>query len=449
MSRVREDSGERARPAEADDVGPLADADGPAPARGIRATAKGMVLWAGTVSIGFSTVVLLAVLSRHLHHEGFAALSTLFGLFFVASLIPSGFPLRSAALAVDGAAPMRMTARHTALYCLIGAVVSPVIAFLLHLPVLAVVFVSAQVIIAIPLSMKRGLLIAAHRFDAMGANQFIESATRIGIGILLGLQWGLTGVSAGLALAEVVALLAVPGQAPFAVRTQRQMTSLLDTWLALVLLGLFVQLDILLAPRVMHHPSATRYDLAAVPAKGVYLLLVAVSTLIFPYVRVHAKRRTVVFAAGATMGIGLAVSVLIVAMRGTIATVLGQNVASAPLLLALGISMSVAGATGIVINGGIALGVSRPWPPLVLGMIVIAGCEYFKPNSWEFGLVVLASQLGTLVLTAWVCLRWHPSVAAERRHNAPLMRFGRWTYANLQHLITTPVQGSPPVEEAY
>ena len=413
------------------------------------ATAKGMVLWGGTVSIGFSTVVLLAVVSRHLHHEGFSGLSTLFGLFFVASLIPAGFPLRAAALAVDGAPPMRTTAKQTALCAAAGAAVSPLIAYLLHLPVVAVLCVAAQVIVAIPLSMRRGLLIAAHRFNAMGANLFLESGARIVLGVLLGLTWGLDGMSAGLAIATVIALIAVPGQAPAAVRTERQMTSLLDTWLALVLLGLFVQLDILLAPRVMHHPAATRYDLAAVPTKGVYLVLLAVSTLIFPYVRVHAQRRTVLLAAAATLGLGLAVSVVIVCMRGTIAAVLGQNVASAPLLLALGAAMSIAGATGIVINGGIALGVTRPWPPLVLGMLCIGGCEYFHPKSWQFGIVVLASQLGTLLLTAWVCLRWHPAVAAERRQNAPLARFGRWSYGNLTHLITTPIQSSRPIEAAY
>ena len=176
------------------------------------ATAKGLVLWGGTVSIGFSTVVLLAVLSRHFHHDGFARLSSLFGLFFVASLIPSGFPLRAAALAVDGAPPMRMTARGTALCVTVGAVVSPLIAYLLHLPVIAVLCVAAQVILAIPLSMRRGLLIAAHRFDAMGGNQFLESAFRIALGVVLGLAWGLSGTAAGLAIATAVALLAVPAK---------------------------------------------------------------------------------------------------------------------------------------------------------------------------------------------------------------------------------------------
>ncbi len=380
------------------------------------------MLWGGTVSIGFSTVVLLAVLSRHFHHGGFARLSTLFGLFFVASLIPSGLPLRAAALAVDGAPPMRMTARGMALCVAAGAVVSPLIAYLLHLPVIAVLCVSAQVVLAIPLSMRRGLLIAAHRFDAMGGNQFLESAFRIALGVVLGLTWGLSGTAAGLAIATAVALLAVPRQAPSAVRIARQMTSLLDTWLSLVVLGLFVQLDILIAPRVLGQSAATRYDLAAVPAKGVYLVLVAVSTIIFPYVRVHAKRRTVVLTSAATLGLGLAVSVALVALRGPIAALLGQNVASARLLLALGAAMSLAGTTGIVINGGIALGVGRPWPPCVLGMSCLIGCVFVSPHVWVLGAAMLAAQFGTLLVTTWVCLRRHPATSVQSRRDGPLKR---------------------------
>src|SRR5271169_3766586 len=94
-------------PASPDAIGVATDAQ----PRG-RTTVGGLLLWGGTVSIGVSTVILLAVLSRHLHQEGFTGLSTLFGLFFIASLIPSGVPLRAAALEVDGAPPMRLTATH-------------------------------------------------------------------------------------------------------------------------------------------------------------------------------------------------------------------------------------------------------------------------------------------------------------------------------------------------
>src|SRR5271157_5007147 len=47
---------------------------------GLRVTTGGLLFWGGTVSVGLSTAVLLAVNSRHLHHQGFASLSTLIGL---------------------------------------------------------------------------------------------------------------------------------------------------------------------------------------------------------------------------------------------------------------------------------------------------------------------------------------------------------------------------------
>lgn len=353
---------------------PPSAVDAPTPGQtpsGLRATAGGVLLWGGTVSIGASTVVVLAALSRHLHHQGFAGLATLFGLFFVASLIPSGIPLRAAALEVDGAPPMRVTKPQYAVMTAAGAAISPVIAFGLHLPVLAVFFVSLQVIVAIPLAIRRGSLIAVRRFDAMGGNLFLEGGTRVVLGTVAGLLWGMNGLAGGLAVATGVALIAVPRQTLQVNRMQRHMTSLAHTWLALVLLGILVQLDILIAPTDLARSAATQYDLASLPSKGVYLVLTAVSTLIFPYVRVNASRRTVVLWTVATLGVGLAVTGVLAALRGTIGSVLGQSPASLPLLLVLGAAMSIAGATGIVINGGIALGVARPWPPLLLGIGVL------------------------------------------------------------------------------
>jgi hypothetical protein len=375
--------------------------------RGARrgSTTGGLLLWGGTVSIGASTVIVLAALSRHLHHGGFAGLSTLFGLFFIASLIPSGVPLRAAALVADGAAPMKMTVRQLALLAVAGAAVSPLIAYALRLPVLAVGFVAAQVIVAIPLAIRRGALVAVYRFGAMGGNLFLEGGFRILLGTLLGSIWGMAGLAAGLAVATTAALLAVPTRSTSTAATARPMTSMVHTWLTLVLLGVFVQLDILLAPSGMTKAAATRYDLAAVPSKGIYLILVAVGTLIFPYVRVHASRRTVILSTLATFALGLATTGALVPARRFIATLLGQNIASLQLFVLLGIAMSVAGATGIIVNGGVALGVARPWPPLVLGSAAVFACWLSRPTATTFATVVLVAQVCTFVICTWSCLK--------------------------------------------
>jgi hypothetical protein len=372
---------------------------------GARVTAGGVLLWGGTVAVGLSTVVLLAVLSHRLHRQGFTGLSTLFALFFIASLIPSGVPLRAAALEVDGAPPMRMRAVHVVALAAVGVVVCPPLAYALKLPVLAVLVVWAQVMIAIPLSIRRGSLLASRRFDAMGGNLLLEGGARVVLGTVAGLWFGLVGLSAGIALATAVAFLCIPRQVLVAVRTDRKMTSLLHTWIAMVLLGLFVQLDILVAPNVMTHSIATRYDLAAVPSKGVYLVLAALSTIIFPYVRVNPQRRIVVLAAGGTFALGLAVTALLVVLRHTIAATLGQQAASEPLLIVLGIAMSIAGATGIVIYAGVAFGVRWPWPPLAFGMAAILAFSLTDPGAREFGNAVLIAEAATLIVTTWVCLR--------------------------------------------
>ncbi len=72
--------------------------------------------------------------------------------------------------------------------------------------------------------------------------------------------------------------------------------------------------------------------------------------------------------------------------------------------------MSIAGATGIVINGGIALGVARPWPPLLArDRHASWPAAFTHPSAAVFGVVVLAAQAGTLLVTAWVCLRKRPA----------------------------------------
>jgi hypothetical protein len=403
-----------------------------------KATTGGILLWVGTTSIGVSTVVLLAVVSRHMHHHGFAGLSTLFGLLFVASLIPSGIPLRAAALIVDGAQPMRLPASRLLFLGVIGALFAPLVAFLLHLPVLAVVFVVAQILVALQLAIRRGSLIASQRFTAMGGNLLLEGGSRIVVGAAAGVLWGMTGLAAAIAVTTAIAMVTVPVREVHSVAVPRPITSMFHTWLALVIAGLFVQMDVLLAPSGLSKVAATRYDLAAVPSKGVYLLLAAVSTFIFPYVRVRARGWTVVLAALATMGLGVAVTGMLLPLRGIVSQIVGQSVASAPLLIILGAAMSIAGATGIVIYGGIALGVARPWPPLLPGLVCLFVVWLSRPSALSFGVVVLATQGGTLLLTTWYCLirqehgRHHLSKIGAR-----LLR-GRDGSRSRPHLVRSP-----------
>lgn len=356
-------------------------------------------------SLGVSTVVLLAVLSHHFRHQGFAGLSTLFGLLFIASLIPSGIPLRAAALIADGAAPPNFTVRTLAPAAIAGLILSPLLGYALDLPMLAILLIVVQVLLAFPLGVRRGALIASHRFTALGANMLSEAVLRVVLGCLGGLLWGTTGLVAGLAAAILVALVVLPAAPPSTTSQPRPLTSMFDTWFAIVLLGVLVQMDILLAARGLSRSAATHYDVAAVPSKGVYLVLVAISVLIFPYVRARADRKIVVVGAGVTMGLGLVITAALVIGRGLVGEVLGQEVASVLLLLCLGCAMSLAGATGVIVNCGVALGVARPWPPLLLGLMGLIAFWLTRPSPLAFAGAVLGVQVCTLLVSLWICLK--------------------------------------------
>ncbi len=363
------------------------------------------MLWCGMISVSVSTVVLLAVLSRQLHHQGFTGLSTLFGLLFIASLIPSGIPLRAASLIADGDAPPQFTVRTLRPAALAGLAISPLLGYSLGLPVVAVALIVLQVLLAFPLSVRRGSLIVFGRFTYLGSNMLVEAALRIAFGSLGGLLWGITGLVAGLAVATLGALVILPAAPTMLAKHSRPLTPMFDTWFSVVLLGVLVQLDVLLAASGLSKSAATRYDVAAIPSKGVYLLLMAVSIFIFPYVRARASRRVVVVTALITLGLGLMTSVMLVVFRNLIGEVLGQATASTFLLVCLGCAMSLAGATGVIANCDVALGIARPWPPLLLGVFGLFACWLARPTVEEFAAAVLGIQACTLLVSLWVCVR--------------------------------------------
>jgi hypothetical protein len=386
----------------------------------------GILLWTGMVAVGVSTVVLLALLSHHLHKEGFADLSALFGLLFIASLVPSGIPLRAAALIADGSAAPDFSVRRLAPAVFGGLIVGPLLAVALGIPVLAIELLVVQVALAFPLGVRRGALIAFHRFTALGVNMLVEAALRVLFGGLAGYLWGATGLVAGLAVATLVALGLLPTASPAGTRRPRPITSMFDTWIVAVLLGVLVQMDILLAPRGFSKLAAETYDVAAVPSKGVYLVLMAVSILIFPYVRAKSQPGVVVIGAALTLGLGLAITCGLIVFRGLIGDLLGQEVASIQLLVFLGCAMSLAGATGVTVNGGVALGVARPWPPLLVGIIALVVVWLARPSPTAFAIAVLGVQGLTFAASVWVSVRGRRGSASHALEPAlPRQRYER------------------------
>jgi GT2 family glycosyltransferase len=358
------------------------------------------VLWAGTVAYGGSTVALLAVLSRHSDRTDFAALAAVLGLSFVVSLVPAGITLRSASLVADGRPPPVLTLETGCTIAGVSLLLSPVLALLLHVGTLAAMVVTIQMLVAIPLAIRQGALLGRHRFDALGTNLVIEGIARFVLGALLGLALGVTGLALGLCAGTVVALLVLPEWRSDITLVDRPRTSLTATSASLALLGLFVQLDVLIAPSVVARGGATAYDLAAVPSKGVYLSLLAIGPIVFPSMRRRPDRRFVTVAAAATLAFGLVCTGILVVFRGLIGAVLGRP-SAAPLELALlAVAMTLAGVTGMAISTGIARGLRHPWPPLALGIFLLIASWPLHPCVLAFSVVVVVSQ----ALATAVCL---------------------------------------------
>ncbi len=334
-------------------------------------TTGSAVLWFGTVAYGASTVALLAVLSRHVSQAGFTAIAALLGLAFVVSLVPAGIMLRSASLVADGHPPPALRPRSALLITVGSLATAPVLAYLLHVEVLAAAIVTIQMVIGIPLAVRQGAMLSRHRFEALGINLAIEGVARFALGAVAGVLFGATGLAFGLCAGTAIALLALPDWRTDVTLQDRPRTSLTATSASLALLGLFVQLDVLIAPSVLAHRAATSYDLAAVPSKGVYLALLAIGPLIFPSMRGRPDRRLVLGAAGVALAFGAACAGALVMGRHLIADVLGRPPADPLEMGLLGLSMAFAGVTGIAISAGIARGVRHPWPPLALGIALM------------------------------------------------------------------------------
>ncbi len=362
-------------------------------------TTGGAVLWVGTLVYGASTVALLAVLSRHPSRSGFTSVAALLGLAFVVSLVPAGTTLRSASLVADGRPRPALRLSSALMISAVSLAVAPLLAWLLHVAVLATAIVTIQMVVGIALAERQGALLGHHRFDALGMNLVIEGVARFVLGASAGILLGVTGLALGLCAGTVIALLVVPEGRSDVPLHDRPRTPVTATSASLALLGLFVQLDLLLAPSVLSRNGATGYDLAAVPSKGVYLALLAIGPVIFPSVRGRPDRGLVLGAASAALAFGVVCAVALVAAGHLIAAVLGRSPADPVEMGLLGLSMALAGVTGIAISAGIARGVRHPWPPLALGIAVILLAWPLRPSPLEFSIVVLGSQALTTMLS--------------------------------------------------
>ena len=324
--------------------------------------------WVGTVGYTLSTVIIIAVVGRGSGQGGFEGLTAVLALLSVGSVVPVAVMLRTAAVVADGEVVPRLSPWLLWAFVAAGLALAPLSGAVLHVPAAAIPLMVLQLLIALPLANRRGVLLAARHFSDLGINLSLEAAVRIVLASLLGVTLGVTGVAVGCCLGTVVAIILLPNRSVGALTTGRPVTSLLHTSLALVLVSLFVQLDVLLAPSGLSTAAAKRFDVAAVPSKGVYLVLLAAGPIVFPFVRQSGRRRLVALATAGTVAIGCVATAVLVAARPLIGKTLGQATPSASLLWTLGAAMALGGGTAVLMNAAVARGIERPWPAVALGV---------------------------------------------------------------------------------
>src|SRR5262249_42485689 len=131
------------------------------------------------------------------------------------------------------------------------AALSPALAVLLHVPAAALSLIACQLLPSSAVALRRGGLLGEKRFGALGFCFLEECGVLFAAGTVLGLIGGATGLAAGLLLAPAVALTLTARASSATGARSRPVTSLTDTALALGLVTLFVNLDVLLAPAAL------------------------------------------------------------------------------------------------------------------------------------------------------------------------------------------------------
>lgn len=114
---------------------------------------------------------------------------------------------------------------------------------------------------------------------------------------------------------------------------------------------------------------------------------------------------------------------MLVFLRPVIAAILGQKEATVENMALLCVAMSLAGATGTLVNSAIARGVVRPWPPTALGMVALVVC------SRVAGLTSFA--ISTAVIQLIVALASLAIVVRDKPGKPEKSKLASWT---LQHL---------------
>ncbi|GIU84003.1 MAG: hypothetical protein KatS3mg008_0778 [Acidimicrobiales bacterium] len=377
--------------------------------------------WLANVSVSAATFATVVVLARVLPVGELARVSAVVSLSFVMATVPGALQTRAAALrASDGVvvAPDPARVRQLALLSLAaGAAAS----WLLDLPLLVASVCAAQVVPAVLVSARRGVLIGSGDLGPVTKNHVLEALSRSCGGILGGALWGPEGVALALFFTWWVAELHIRRHSPqpevyvHPLGHLRSLASVGFTTLA-------VHSDVLLASRLSDPADADVYAAAALISKGVFIALFAAGWLAIPAAAGAVEKRALLGRVAATVGIGASLVVAVTVGAPALAFVTGRQIPQWSLVLPTALAMAVAGGSWV----GSQLLSSRDddaawWSPLTATVVLSVGWTITQPGPE--GLAVL-TLIAHLVACAMSCRRLaSPHGSPTRR--AGLARAGR------------------------
>jgi hypothetical protein len=367
--------------------------------------AQAGLFWLGTIVFGSSSFAVLAALSHLLAPGRLAEASAVFGLAFVLAVIPSAVQLRAAALVPSGGDAGSVPWRPVLAVAVCVLVAAPVLGSVLAISPLAIALLTVQIVPAVVVGARRGVLIGNRRLSVVAANLGLDACCRLVGGVSMGYAFGGPGLAGALLVATWITMVLVPAPKGGVGERGGSVTPFVSTMASLGMLMLLANVDVIVAPAALGPSAAGQYALAAIPAKGVFGALLAAGWLAVPRARSRRRATETLTPALFTVLVGVALAATLVVLRPVVATVLGGAAPGQKMLLVLGVAMALASGTSVCVHMAVARGARWPWPPLITAVVAVALVAAGHPTPMALATSVLAAHAAALVASLVIMAR--------------------------------------------
>lgn len=367
------------------------------PAR--RVDAALLAFWGASLSVGLAAFVVVAALAHTGRPGELAAASAVLGVSFVLAVVPGAIQLHATATASrPGEAPglpVGLLAWTTALLALLAVPA----ALALAVPPAALLVLAGQYAAAGVASAQRGAFIGRREHARASRSMAIEAGARLVAGLPLVATLGATGLALALLLGSAAA--AFDGRAaagPLGATGAREPLAASVSVGALMVL---VNLDAFLAPRILDSAAdADAYAAAALPARGLFFALFALSWLAVPAAAAAVTRRALLRPMVPVVAVGAAASLTLLLVRPLLPIALGDPAPNAAPLVMLAAAMTAAAALATALAMAVARRVRRPWLPTLASAVALAAViTLWRPEATLLAAGVLAAVTVALAAT--------------------------------------------------